>query len=213
MANKIEAVKKNIENIKENYPLMYKEEIARGGIVDIEQQKKLSKMTSQEFHNYLIHRETFSPLNIYPEYVSGVMRNFNEDIFKILEEFNTKNENDLHQLERLTHFSFSIKKEPVAGPHFFVTTSTGYPQFLEFKEEEVWRIAPKEADAYVTGLCRIPIKVYSVAKDKKMADSPIIAGKSQRVDLKEGLYHIVSISFFETEKLSIRKYKAPRRTN
>jgi len=208
MTEKIAKIQKNIKNLQDKFPLIYQDQIDSGVIIDEKQQQKLSKMDSREFHDFLIQRKTCAPLNIFPEYVSPVIKNFNEDILNTLEGFgnNEGNNNDsLTLLTRIHHYSDTTKYRylgPIAGPRFFVTKCCGYPEFLHFKPNDVSKIAPEEAKAYVIGCNGLLAKVNK----EKMVDSPIIAGVSKRVDLEKGSYHIIPVRFFGRKDSSIGKY-------
>ncbi len=89
---------------------------------------------------------------------------------------------------------------PIVGPHFFTTTTGGFYGFLKFYVEEVGKIAPKQANAYLLGT------VWCVDVEEGRASSPIIAGEYRGVGLKKGIYHVVPIKFFDVELDKSRKY-------
>lgn len=96
---------------------------------------------------------------------------------------------------------FKVAKAiPVVGPHFLTTITGGYHGFLKFYEEEIGKIAPEEANAYLlgTGWC--------VEVSNKRAPSPIIAGDYRDVDLKNSIYHAVPLKFFNVEIDESKKY-------
>ncbi len=208
MSRNVEAIKEYVSDLKRDFPDIYEKKIAIGEILNEEKQRELSRMTSEEFHNYLIARKSFTPLNIYPEYVSPVIKNFNEDILNTLEGFgnNGGNNNDsLTLLTKINHYSDATKYRylgPIAGPRFFVTKCCGYPEFLHFKPKDVSKIAPEGVRAYVIGCNGLLAKVNK----EKMVDSPIIAGVSKRVDLEKGSYHIIPVRFFGKKDSSIGRY-------
>ncbi len=188
-------------------------------------------MSDLQFLDYLMNRNASEHLGIYPEYASNVMRSFSDEIFEGLRNFKEVELEDFPELrEQLGDKSKMIelsdwgdlytqvprkngdtmmtgkleykvaKAVPVYGHHFFTTTTGGYHGLLKFYEEEVGRMAPEGANAYLLGAG------WCVTVEEGRASSPIIAGNYRRVGLKNDIYHVVPIKFFNAELDKSKKY-------
>ncbi len=89
---------------------------------------------------------------------------------------------------------------PVCGSNFFFTTTGGYYGFLKFYNEEIGKIAPDKANAYLLG------NTWCVNISKGRTESPIIAGEYRDVALKDDTYHVVPIKFFDAEMNRMIRY-------
>ena len=226
-----EQVRKQLEEFSRRAPELYAEYVERDQILEPKRQIELARMNDRQFLDYLMNRNTIDHLGIYPEYASNVMKAFSDEIFEGLRGLKEVRLEDLPELrEQLgdkakmialsdwgdlyTHepredgaamqtgkLEFKVAKAiPVVGPHFFITTTGGYHGFLKFYEEEIGRIAPDEANAYLlgNGMC--------VTVSNGRAPSPIIAGDYRNVGLKDDIYHVVPLKFFNVDVDRSKKY-------
>jgi hypothetical protein len=93
------------------------------------------------------------------------------------------------------------RARPVEGPRFFATDVKGYYGFLRFYTEEMARLVPKEANAYLMGTAWI------VTVRNKRASSPLIAGHYFDVGQPDDLYQVAPVRFFDVEVDRSRKYE------
>lgn len=84
--------------------------------------------------------------------------------------------------------------------HFLVTDVKGYYGFLKYYIEEVGRIAPDKANAFLLGNGII------VPVEKRKFRSPIIADTQYSTKQKDGEYQVVPIEFYNVESDKSVKY-------
>ncbi len=90
---------------------------------------------------------------------------------------------------------------PVEGPRFMPTRVSGYYGILRFYTEEMARIAPKGANAFLDG--------NGILKSVEFGGmwSPIVAGNALRpINQPDDQYHIVPVKFFHVEVDRSQKY-------
>ncbi len=227
----VEQTKRQTEDFSRSLPKLYAEFVRRDRILEPSRQIELAQMNDVQFFDYIMNRNTSEHLSIYPEYASHVMRAFSNEIFEGLRNLKEVKLEDLPALrEQLGDKAKMIalsdwrdlytqiprkngdammtgkleykvaKAVPVSGHHFFTTTTGGYHGLLKFYEEEIGRIAPEEANAYLLG------SGWCVTVEEGGASSPIIAGNYQSVGLKNDIYHVIPIKFFDVKADKSKKY-------
>jgi hypothetical protein len=227
----VKSHKKLMRGFAARFPDLYRQYVERGNLLEPAKQEELSKLDEVAFFNYLMQRDISDHLCIYPEYTSAVMKDLSDEIFKGLK---TMKEVTLRHLPAmreqlgsrahliaLKEFDGLFTQEPrkegaammtgkleyrvaqsecVPGPHFFTTTTGGYHGFLKFYEEEIGKIAPVEANAYLLGAG------WCVTVSGGMADSPILLEDTRKVPLKDDIYHVVPIKFFNAHPDTSAKF-------
>jgi len=226
-----EQVRRQLEDFSKSCPELYAEYAERDKILEPRRQIELARMNDRQFLDYVMDRNTAEHLGIFPEYASNVMKAFADEIFEGLRGLKEVRLEDLPELReqlgdkakmitlsdwrdlytqepredgaamRTGELEFKVARAiPVVGPHFFTTTTGGYHGFLKFYEEEIGRIAPDEANAYLigNGMC-------ITVRDGR-APSPIIAGDYRNVGLKDDIYHVVPLKFFNVDVDRNQKY-------
>lgn len=97
---------------------------------------------------------------------------------------------------------FKVKKiEKADGPRFMVTRVGGYHGILRYYIEEIGRIAPDGANAFLSGT--------GILKSVECNGmwSPVVAGTVIRpINQRDGQYHIVPVKFFHVEADNRKKY-------
>lgn len=223
-----EQVKEEIETFSKNCPKLYAEYVEKDRILEPGRQIELARMNDRQFLDYVMNRNTSGHLGIFPEYASNVMKTFADEIFEELrglKEVRLENLPELREqlgdkakMIELSDWGTLYTQEPredgavmptgelefkvaraipVVGPHFFTTTTGG---FLKFYEEEIGRIAPDEANASLLG------KGMCVTVSDGRASSPIIAGDYRNVGLKDDIYHVLPLKFFNVDIDRSKKY-------
>jgi hypothetical protein len=229
-----EDIRHQNEGFYKNSPETYSAYVQRDMILEPARQMQLADLTDRELMDYLMNRNTSKKLDIYPEYASSSMKKFSEEILEIMRNLYETECEDLPglreklgnkakmialsdcgvlytQIPRKNDFlmmtgklEYKVEKAtPVEGPRFFATTTGGFYGFLKFYEEEIGLIAPEKANSYLlgTGWC--------VDVEDRMVSSPIIAGEYQDIGflgVKDGIYHVVPIKFFNVEADKSQKY-------
>ena len=219
--SKAEQFKKYILEFSISNPKLYDEYAKRDQILTPDRQMELSKMGKIDFLDYLMNRSTCDYLDIYPENAGRYANCFSDEIFERLRNYNEIKPEDLPKLREqlkakakmtaLTDWQglytqmprktgevmmtggleYKVKEAiPIDGPHFFITETLGYYGFFKFYEECVGIIAPKNANAYLIG------NAWNVSVKNGEAASPIILGEYKDVGLKDEIYQVAPIKFF-----------------
>lgn len=225
-----EDTKHDVEMLARRAPNLYKEYVDKESILEPSRQIKLSKLDDNSFLDYLMDRRTSEHLNIYPEYANNIMRAFSDEIFKNLnamtevklkdlpalrdeikgrklitlsnwDSLYTETEREEDSCSKTGDLEYKVAKAiQVPGPHFFTTFVGGYHGILRFYEEEVAKIAPKDANAYLTGTA------WCVSVHGGRGSCPILAGEYRDVKQEDSIYHAMPVKFFNVEVDTSKKY-------
>lgn len=125
------------------------------------------------------------------------------ELRKIGKDFYTQRKRESKSAMQTGELEYKIANiTPVEGPRFLATHVAGYYGILRYFLEEVARIAPEGANAYLdgTGIIRT-VQANGLW-------SPIMAGNVLRpVNQEKGEYHIVPLKFFKVEVDTSQKYE------
>ena len=230
MERTAEHIKEDRELLASSCPKLYNDYVQRDKILESARQIELAQMDEDEFFDYLMNRNTSDHLQIYPEHASFVMRCFSEGIFSHLRSLEDIKEEDLPRLReelgdkakmialsdwgdlytqvpreegavmQTGELEYKVAKAIPVDRGFFATKTKGYYGFLKFYEEGVGKIALPNANAYLLGTG------WLVSVKGGRAPSPIIAGEYKDVGLKDDIYQVVPIKFFNVEADRTKKY-------
>ncbi len=229
-----ENIIRQYDQLAEQMPDYFNEQIQRGAMLSREEMKNLSSASKEVLFDRLFNHATAHGLGILPGYESPVICELEEELLHSFQSWTKVQEKDLPALRKSLgeradmielrevgedfytqkkrkensamqtgELEFKIRDiTPVEGPRFLVTHVAGYYGILRYYVEEVARIAPEGANAYLdgTGIIRT-VQANGLW-------SPITAGNVLRpVNQEKGEYHIVPVKFFKVDVDTSQRYK------
>jgi len=218
------------EYLKKNMTSYFQDKVESGAILSREEMEKLKSASKAEIFERLFNHNTAYGLGILPKYQSPAMNDLEQDIFNAMQAYDEVADakqlrkrlgRKLIQLKQVGKdiyteipreigdtmgtgkIEYKVENATKFGTDFMPTRVVGYHGILRFYLEEMTRIAPEGANAFLDGNGILRSVTFSGMW------SPIVAGNVLRpIQQPDDQYHIVPVKFYYVEVDKSRKYNA-----
>lgn len=221
------------EEMIKKMPEYFARKVDSGAILSRGEMIMLGSSSKDVVFNRLFNHVTSFGIGVLPSYASSTMRELEDELLSTMQSYEEVKDseelrkklgkkaniiqlkqfgNDFYTYEERERgaemptggIEFKINKAtPIEGPRFMVTRVHGYYGILRYLIEEMARIAPENANAFLDGTGIIRSVKY------RGMWSPIVSGNVLRpISQPEGDYHIVPVKFFNVEVDRSKKYSS-----